>query len=102
MAHKRGVLHGHCEDLGRDPGEITVSTQALLFLSEDEDWLARNRADLGLPTIVGTPDEVTEIVAAYRDAGVDELILPDWTMDSLERRKDTYDLFMAEVALHFA
>ena len=103
MTHKRGVLHRHCEDLGRDPAEITISTQALLFLSDDEDWLARHRGnDIGMPTIVGTPDEVTEIVAAYREAGVDELILPDWTMDTVERRKDTYDLFMAEVALHFA
>lgn len=101
MAHKVAVLRQHCADIGRDPAEITVSTQALLYLSDDESWLAGHRtAAPDLPTIVGTPAEVVDIVAAYREAGVDELIVPDWTMRTLERRIDTYDLFMAEVAPH--
>lgn len=101
MAHKVTVLRQHCADIGRDPAEITVSTQALLYLSDDESWLAgRRTAAADLPTIVGTPAEVVDIVAAYREAGVDELIVPDWTMRTLERRIDTYDLFMAEVAPH--
>lgn len=101
MAHKVTVLRQHCADLGRDPAEITVSTQALLFLSDDVGWLAEHRAAApGLPTIVGTPAEVVDIVAAYREAGVDELIVPDWNMRTLERRIDTYDLFMTEVAPH--
>lgn len=103
MAHKVAVLRQHCDDLGRDPAEIKVSTQALLYLSDDESWLAEHRsAAPGLPTIVGTPAEVVDIVGAYRDAGVDELIVPDWTMGTLERRLDTYDLFMTEVAPHIA
>lgn len=98
MVHKRAVLRQHCEDLGRDPAEITVSTQALLFLSRDESWLAKKReASTGRPEIIGTPAEVTEIVAAYRDAGVDELIVPDWTFGPIERARDTYDLFREEV-----
>jgi F420-dependent oxidoreductase-like protein len=98
MRHKRAVLHRHCEDLGRDPSEITISTQALLFLSKDEGWLAKRReTPTGRPEIIGTPDEVADIVAAYRDAGVDELIIPDWTMGPVERARDTYDLFRAEV-----
>lgn len=102
LAHKRGVLHQHCDALGRDPGEIAVSTQGLLFLSTDEPWLAdKRRADIGMPTIVGTPSEVTEIVGRYRDAGADELIVPDFTLGSTARRKETCDLFFAEVAPHF-
>lgn len=97
LAHKVGVLRGHCDDLGRDPAEIAVSTQALLFLSTDEAWLADRRGN----GIVGTPAEVTEIVAAYRDAGCDELIIPDFTMGPMERRKDTCDLFLNEVAANF-
>lgn len=98
MRRKLAVLHRHCEDLGRDPAEITVSTQALLLLSTDESWLAarRDRA-MGRSAIVGTPAEVAEIVAAYRDAGVDELILPDWTMGSVQQTKETCDLFREEV-----
>lgn len=101
MTHKREVLLRHCDDLGRDPKEITVSTQALLYLSTDPEWLASREVPDVPPSVRGTPSEVTEIVAAYRDAGVDELIVPDWTMGSLQSRKDTCDLFMSEVAAHF-
>lgn len=97
LAHKVGVLRRHCDDLGRDPSGIAVSTQALLFLSTDEAWLADKRG----AGIVGTPAEVTEIVGAYRDAGCDELIIPDFTLGPMERRKDTCDLFIGEVAAHF-
>ena len=51
-----------------------------------------------VPCIVGTPAEVVEQVAAYRDAGVDELIVPDWTMGKPPRAKDTLELFWTEVA----
>jgi hypothetical protein len=35
------------------------------------------------------------------DAGADELIVPDFTMGPPERRRDTCDLFQAEVASAF-
>ena len=99
LRHKVGVLHRHCESLQRDPDDIKVSTQALLFLSTDEAWVAeRKQRDAGRAGIVGTPGEVVEIVGQYRDAGADELIVPDFTLGPLQRAKDTCDLFMAEVA----
>ena len=99
LTHKVGVLQRHCEAIDRDPSEIAVSTQALLFLSTDESWLSsRRNADAGRAGIVGTPAEVTEIVGRYRDAGADELIVPDFTLGSLQRAKDTCDLFIGEVA----
>ncbi len=102
LQHKVSVLRAHCEDLGRDPGEVHVSTQALLFLSTDKEWLAGKRpAQPGQPRIVGTPGEVADIVARYRDAGADELIVPTFTLGSLARVKDTCDLFMQEVAPAF-
>jgi F420-dependent oxidoreductase-like protein len=102
MRHKVGVLRGHAEDLGRDLSEIAVSTQALLYLSDDEAWLADKRASgVGRPQIVGTPSEVADTVAEFRDIGVDELIVPDWTMGSMARRKDTCDRFITEVAPQF-
>jgi F420-dependent oxidoreductase-like protein len=103
LAHKVGVLHRHCEDLGRDPSEIRVSTQGVLFLSKDESWLAdkRERAGGDRPFIVGTPEEVTDIVGRYIDAGADELIIPDFSLGKIDRRKDTCDLFMEEVAAKF-
>ena len=102
LTHKVGVLERHCEAFDRDPGEIAVSTQALLFLSTDESWLAeRRKGDMGRAGIVGTPDEVSEIVGRYRDAGADELIVPDFTLGSLSRAKNTCDLFISEVAPAF-
>jgi alkanesulfonate monooxygenase SsuD/methylene tetrahydromethanopterin reductase-like flavin-dependent oxidoreductase (luciferase family) len=51
--------------------------------------------------IAGTPGEVADIVARYQEAGADELIVPDFTLGSLARAKDTVDLFMREVAPAF-
>ena len=94
-------MSSHCEAIGRDPGEIAVSTQGLLFLSTDESWLADKREGMGRAAIVGTPAEVVDIFGAYRDAGADELIIPDFTLGSGSRRSDTVDLFLTEVASHF-
>jgi len=102
LAHKLSVLREHCEQIGRDPDEIHVSTQAALYLSTDKQWLEDKRqAAAGRPVIVGTPSEVADIVARYRDAGADELIVPDSTLGSMARKKDTCDLFMQEVAPAF-
>jgi F420-dependent oxidoreductase-like protein len=102
LAHKSGVLERHCADVGRDPSSITRSANALLWLSEDEAWLARYRGrHLGRPSIVGTPAEVVEIVAAYRDAGVGELIIPDFNMSEVGRKRAAMDLFINEVATAF-
>jgi alkanesulfonate monooxygenase SsuD/methylene tetrahydromethanopterin reductase-like flavin-dependent oxidoreductase (luciferase family) len=100
---KIDVLERHCSEIDRDSTSIHRSTQALVYLSTDETWLARFRgADPVRPMIVGTPSEVVDRVAAYRDAGVDELIIPDWTMGKPARAKDTLDLFWTEVAPQFA
>jgi F420-dependent oxidoreductase-like protein len=102
LAHKGAVLERHCADVGRDPATIGRSANALLFLSEDESWLAPRRdRDVGRPTIVGTPAEVVDIVGAYAEAGVDELIIPDFNLGPPSRRRDTIELFMNEVASRF-
>jgi F420-dependent oxidoreductase-like protein len=102
LAHKRSVLHQHCAAIGRDPSEIVISTQALVFLSEDESWLATRRdADVGRAGVVGTPSEVVDIMAAYREAGADEFIVPTFTLGSAARRQETVDLFNEQVAVHF-
>jgi F420-dependent oxidoreductase-like protein len=103
LAHKVSVLRAECDKLGRDPNEIHVSTQALLYLSTDSKWLDEKRqATPGQPVIVGTPAEVTDIIAAYQEAGADEIIVPDRTLGAaMARRKDTCDLFMQEVVPAF-
>ena len=44
LAHKVPVLHGHSRQAGRDPGEIHVSAQALLYLSAGNEWLRKKTA----------------------------------------------------------
>ena len=102
LAHKGSVLDRHCEDLGRDPATIARSAQALLFLSDDEGWLDSQRAKpIQMPTMIGTPSQLVDVVGAYVDAGVDELIVPDFTLGPVARAKDTYDRFVTEVASSF-
>jgi F420-dependent oxidoreductase-like protein len=99
---RTSVFADHCAAVGRDPGSIARSTQALVYLSTDEEWLAPLRRDTSArPRLLGTPAEVVEQVAAYEAAGVDELIIPDWMMGSVARTADTLDLFWNEVAVHF-
>jgi F420-dependent oxidoreductase-like protein len=96
------VLARHCAAVGRDPGSIARSTQALVYLSTDEEWLAPLRhATAARARLLGTPAELVEQVAAYDAVGVDELVIPDWMMGSARRTLDTLDLFWNEVAVHF-
>jgi F420-dependent oxidoreductase-like protein len=103
LAHKLSVLREHCEQVGRDPGEIHVSTQALLYLSTDEAWVAEKKRETSeaRAVIVGTPSEVADIVASYAEAGADELIIPDGTLGPADRKKEACDLFMTEIAPAF-
>lgn len=103
LTHKLSVLRAHCAEAGRDPADIHVSTQAPLFLSTDKAWLDERRKQAAgrHAAIIGTPAEVTDIVGRYIEAGADELIVPDFTLGSAARKKDTCDLFIEEVAAAF-
>jgi len=89
IRHLMGVLEGHCEDVGRDPSEITRTRLASLYLgSSHEDALRRveeGKADGSLPerrvpmVIAGGPDEIAEQLGAFVDAGIEgfTISLPD-------------------------
>ena len=99
LRHKMSILDRHCTALNRDPGEIHRTAVALLFMSRDTDFLENMRnADIGQPHIIGTPEEIKQIVAEYADAGVGELIVPDFTMGNSEQKITTMDTFIHEVA----
>lgn len=99
MRGKLEVLQRHCDDVGRDRSEIKVSTQALLFMSDDEAFLENMRnTEMPMRKMVGTPKQIGEIVGEYAEIGVDELILPDFTLPPPgSARDDVLDQF-AEVA----
>jgi F420-dependent oxidoreductase-like protein len=100
LEHKVRVLRAHCDAIGRDPDEITVSTQAPLFVSTDKAWLASKREVAGDRAIVGTPSDVADAVQRYGKAGASELVIPD-SMEDLVTWKERCDLFMEQVAVSF-
>ena len=100
LVHKMKILDGHCADVGRDPAQIQRSAVALLFLSDDAEAMAklRERGAGGRPMIAGNVEEVRQVVRAYADAGVDELIVPDFTLGPRDQKLATLDRFIEEVA----
>lgn len=100
LRHKTSVLDRHCAELERDPRSIQRSAQALLFLSDDPEVVEKARVP-GRPVIAGNVEQLQEIVRQYQDAGVDELIIPDFTLGRGEQRTTTLDRFIREVAAPF-
>jgi F420-dependent oxidoreductase-like protein len=99
LRHKMEILDRHCDDVGRNPADIQRSAVALLFLSDDESFLERMRsAGIERPSIIGGVSEVKDIVAEYEAIGVDELIVPDFTLGSGDQKRATMDTFIGEVA----
>ncbi|MBW3562444.1 MAG: TIGR03560 family F420-dependent LLM class oxidoreductase [Actinobacteria bacterium] len=99
LAHKIEVLEQHCDDVGRDPATIQKSAQALVFLSDDRSEIDHLRDNVpGNRSIIGTPEELTETLGAYRDAGVEEFVVPDFNLGTGPERTEVYDRFLEEVA----
>lgn len=96
---KMAILDDHCAAVGRDPKAIQRSAVALLFMSDDNAFLEnmRNR-EMAQPAIVGTPDEVKDIIEEYAEAGVDEFIVPDFTLGGMPQKLATMDQFIHDVA----
>ena len=84
VARRYAVLARHCEAVGRDYRTITkTSTSYCLIADTDEEARAAVPpwtpsvfpGDVGAYGLVGTLDTVHERLAAYAEAGVDELIV---------------------------
>jgi F420-dependent oxidoreductase-like protein len=102
LAERRAVLDAHCERIGRDPDEIATSTQALVFVLDDNAKAEELEAAMGeRPCVAGTPERIAESVAAWRDVGVDELIVPDFTLGTGSQRTDALDTIIERVAPEF-
>ena len=100
LRHKTSVLDRHCAEIERDPKTIQRSAQALLFLSDDPEVVEKARVP-GRPVIAGNVEQLQGIVREYQDAGVDELIIPDFNLGRGEQRTATLDRFIREVAAPF-
>jgi F420-dependent oxidoreductase-like protein len=86
--HLLGVLQGHCETVGRDPGEITKTSMMTLAIAPTADGVQAKLEAMrgaGFPeeriaaTTAGTPEQIVERAQAYRDVGIEGLTfsMPD-------------------------
>lgn len=98
MIHKMKILDRHCEDIGRDPKDIQRSAVALLFLSDDDKFIQQIRETVDRALIAGNLAEVQDTVKAYQEAGVDELLVPDFTLGQGQQKIDTLDTFINDIA----
>lgn len=100
VRRKLDVLRRHCDAVGRDYDTIEKTHVGLWQLARTaaavaakREWLAAHGASDGF---VGTAREAIDLVAEYRDAGVDLLIASDRRNDVESR-----ELFAADVMPHF-
>ena len=102
MRGKLDVLRRHCDDLGRDFDDIDVSTQSLIFMNDDESALdGIRKAEMPMPTMIGTPKQCAEILAAHHELGVDEFIVPDFTFPPAGQERLDHLAKLAELAAPF-
>jgi F420-dependent oxidoreductase-like protein len=85
IRHKLDVLKRHCEEIGRDPAEITKTRLGSLVIAETNAEAERkarvvaeargmDAARMREYLAVGDPDTVCEQLAQYLDAGLDGMI----------------------------
>lgn len=101
IAERSAVLTRRCEAAGRDPDEIARTAQALVFFTDDEAEAERRMAASPMPAIAGTPPRMRDVLAAYAEAGLDVLIVPDRTFGTGEAKRAGLDRFADEVAAAF-
>jgi alkanesulfonate monooxygenase SsuD/methylene tetrahydromethanopterin reductase-like flavin-dependent oxidoreductase (luciferase family) len=88
------------EEAGRDPATLHRSTQALVLVGpKGQEKAAELRAIR--PAIGGTSEQLVEEVGRWAEAGLDELIIPDFTLGPVDRATDLLDQLITEVAPAF-
>lgn len=98
LRSKIEVLAGHCDRLGRDLSTIRKTAVALLFVTDTDDEAAAIRErGLPRPSIVGTPAMIRATVEDYAAAGVDEIIIPDFTLGPGSAADEVLARFESEV-----
>ena len=103
---KRAILQEHCKVVGRDESEIRKTVSSEVFIRETEKELAeagsRSMSGESLEVwrdkaLVGTPDQVSEKIQRYLDAGCTGFI--PWCPDYPSTQ--TIELFAKKVMTNF-
>lgn len=101
LKHKGGILDQYCREIGRDPKTIAHSAQGMLMLTDDAAMVERMKV-AGRPVIGGNGPQVRALVEQYAEAGVDELIIPDFNLGrTVADKTAVMDRFANEVMAHF-
>jgi alkanesulfonate monooxygenase SsuD/methylene tetrahydromethanopterin reductase-like flavin-dependent oxidoreductase (luciferase family) len=99
--HKGNVFREHCERIGRDPGTVRRSTQAMIEVIAPGDQEAVERRDSLLaanrPVVMGSAEEVLDVMGRYAAAGIDEVLVPDSALGEGQRRFDALERLREEV-----
>lgn len=118
FSHKRSVLEAHCERIGRDPSEITMSASLNVISGKTDADVAKHRTAIrdsfatvvrdaddtmgrwfgGNQTAVGTPGAIVEHMKAYQAEGCDYFIL---NFPDAATNPESMDFFAAEVMTQF-
>ncbi len=86
LIQKMAVLDKACESVGRDPATVQRSAALMMNLRESPASAAERTRQLAdfHTQLVGTVDQVSETLAEYQAAGIDEIIIPDFNMTTAE------------------
>ena len=98
--HKNRLITAACEKIGRDPATVARSTQAVVLLGPDGAAEAGER-NASSPAIGGTVEQLTDIVGAYADAGVDELIIPSANPRGPAHPEELWSTFIEQIIPNF-
>lgn len=102
--HKNSILNQHMETLGRAASDVGRSVAALVHLSDDAALIKKiNDEPQPRATIAGDANQLVDIVGAYQDLGLTELIVPDFHFGTGATREkmDFMARFIEEVARKF-
>ena len=96
---RRQTYTAACEAVGVDPASLHTSVQAMFFLTEDTDKIAKIKAgDTGERAIAGSTAQIIDQIGQFAELGFDEVIVPDFTLGaSREERFAAYEMFTADI-----
>jgi F420-dependent oxidoreductase-like protein len=98
LREKGRILDQHCADAGRDPATVWRTGAILVTLDSSLTTPERQGGFIA----AGNVSQLADLVAEYRDAGANELILHFKPRLPLSQRKDAWSAFAADVAPQFA
>ena len=100
LSQRDEILCKYCENDGRDNREISRTAQALVVFDEPESVDPRWAAS-GLPLLTGGNAELQDHLGAFAEVGLDEIIVPDFSLGSGAQKLELLDRFFEDVARPF-